>query len=306
MARFIGVCWVPNIGGKILEEQNIREKVDGREVDSGFFRFSFSYNGKGIDVSVDGTRFASIEPFDPMGLCRIKDATGSELDLDASGGVKSDEHAVFIAKHRALWQEFRKLIDGCSAGCPCTAMDNPIPYHHYDNPFDLVAQRFARSLESTADSGFYTDGLSDDVPMSEVAKRALMDETVNSSNVLYFQRYIDMYGGRTSDPDDYRSQILCRKDKSDLARHYYSETHRIESEIRLESMMDTSNRIARGSNEVLDRISEFTRSTNELTQSTNEMSKKSDRKSAISLWVAIATSLMTFTALVVSIYTTML
>lgn len=300
MSRRIGVAWVPNISGNVTSESNLMRLVHGRTVRTESFVFSFHCDEDGVDVSIDGLLFAHIHPFNHRGLCEISDLTGSGMVLEVLKNSDIGKGQEFIARHRALWVEFRKMIDGCSEGCPCTAMDSPIPYTDGSNPFDLIAQKFVRSLESTADSGFYASALGDESP-SSVAKRALMDETVNRSNVLYFQRYIDMYGDRTPNPDDYRSQISCRKDKSDLARHYYSEIHRIESEDRMESMIDISNNIAKGSNKVLDTIREFTESSNKLIESTNRMSQESDHKAKISMYVAIASMFLTFAALVVSI-----
>ena len=295
--RVIGVSWMPNLSGKVFTKSNIRRLVNGRTVHSGFFSFRFDLKGDDIVASVDGESFASIRPVDRMGLCTIVDITGSSLSLEAEDAEGS---LVFIAMHRALWMELRRLVDGCSEGCPCTAMDTPIVFDGTGSMFDLVADKFVRSLESTADSGFYASALGDESP-SAVAKRVLIDETVNRSNVLYFQRYIDMYGDRMSTAEDYRSQIRCRTDKSALASHYYSETHRIESEERLESMICASNSLTESTNEVLDTIRRFTESSNSLIRSTNEMSEKSDRKADLSLKVAIVSMFLTFAALVVNI-----
>lgn len=224
----------------------------------------FKVENNTILVYKDTDIISTIIPIDRSGLCLIYVENNDPTDFDN----------VFL--YRAAWKAFRSMIDGCSDICKCTAMDAPVPIEKEPDYHKLIARAFITTLENITDSAIYATGV-DDPEIATVQIRNLRDTTDQRANIFYFDRFVDLYEVKLSkDIKNYRSQIRCRKDKSDLVRHYYSESHVIGNE-------NLSSQLMKASNETLNCLRDYTESSNRLIEETNKLSQDSEKLAEESL-----------------------
>lgn len=142
-------------------------------------------------------------------------------------------------------------------------MKRPVPIDG-SRATDALVKRFISSLESVSDLGAYIDSGNG----AEAANSQLAEDAASRSNILYFDRFVDMFHEDIEgDIADYRSQIRCRTDKYDLISYCHEEERRILNEDRIAV-----------SNEA---IRDYSDRTLELTMATN-------REARFSKWIAIA------------------
>lgn len=164
---------------------------------------------------------------------------------------------------RSSWEIIRSRMDGMSEYCRCSAMKSPVSIDG-SHASDAIAKRFIASLENITDFDAFVDRMD----RNRAAAYQLVEDAASRSNILYFDRFIDMFHEDIEgDIADYRSQIRCRTDKYDLISHCHEEERRIHNEDRIAV-----------SNEA---IRDYSDRTLELTMTTS-------REARLSKWIAIA------------------
>ncbi len=114
------------------------------------------------------------------------------------------DRSLLSSHMRAMWDTFRKSIDGTSEISECSAMDRPMNPPEDGNIHDAIVMRFIYALENISDYGTHVP--SDDP--HEAALIELRSGTGVDSNILYFDRFVDMFGNElVGDIEDYRSQV---------------------------------------------------------------------------------------------------
>lgn len=250
------VAWIPNISGMVSEPGRLAARLDGLVCsDASSPHYAVGCVGRIVSVSVDSRARLDFEFSDDRGICHVYDR--SETVLAPS------EREVCC---RSVWEIIRSRMDGTSEYCRCSAMMSPVPIDGSHAP-DAIAKRFIASLESITDFDAFVDRRD----RNRAAVYQLAEDAASRSNILYFDRFVDMFrGDMEGDIDDYRSQIRCRTDKYDLISHCHEESRRILN----------GDRIA-VSNEA---IMSYSDRTLELTMTTN-------REARFSRWIAIASML---------------
>lgn len=314
-----GVCWVPNIGGKVTSRNHLETNITDSAVSVFGVSLHIMFDGKVVKVSEPGGRMhIVIEPIDESGLCLIH-ANAEVYPMSDD----SPNDPILSYRIDALWIGFRHLIDGCSEICQCTAMDHVIPYCD-DSPHDDLAGRFITTLENITDANTYARAR--DTSDRSVHEQVLLNETLMRTNILYFQRFVDIYADRLKDCEDYRSQISCRKDKGEIVSHYNSESRSIGQATEIMELVDASNGLAEANNALVESlrtyasesrdideairratesseaaigsVKRYTENISRLSEEMKESTEKSDHKARVSIYIAAVTAVMTFCALV--------
>lgn len=251
------VAWIPNISGTVSEPCRLAARLDGME------RFPAASApchlvhcaGRTVSVSADDGVRLDFEFSDDRGICLVYDR--SETDLSASDRE---------IRCRSSWEIIRSCMDGTSEYCRCPAMRRPVPIDG-SCATDAIAKRFISSLESVSDLGAYIDSGDG----AEAASSQLAEDAASRSNILYFDRFVDMFHEDIEgDIADYRSQIRCRTDKYDLISHCHEERRRILNE---------------------DRIAISNEAIRDYSDRTLELTRTTSREAWFSRWVAIASML---------------
>ena len=228
----IGFGWVPNISGEVTKPEFLSRMVDGASFSiQGFDKsIEFRCQGKEVFVSAGDTDILRIEPIDGRGMCIVYDVMPAGwIDKVASKEI-----------HSSSWHHFINRIDGCSDACNCTAMNSFI----YGTPdklmYDAVARRFIQALENIADVHNNLADL-DEGPQAQASAKLQYDVDLKA-NLIYFNRFVDLFRDDLDDVDNYESQVESRIQKADLIRTYHSEQHRISSSSRIEDLIGSIER----------------------------------------------------------------
>lgn len=253
--REVAFGWVPNIGGTVTSEGNLKSKVDGRSlrIPNSDWEFSFSCDVRKVSVSINGMTIVEIEARDDSGLCIIYDT----IPVPKSSVKKISVSAM----QAAAWSTFRVLIDSSSDVCRCTAMDRPIPFTDGCEAADdacickAVVRRFIQALENITDVDIYVD----EDPHTRARSELDLDSVVRA-NVLYLERFLDIYRLMLGkDLEDYRSQVRSRKDKVAMVRAYHSERHRIENASNTEALINASNELSQATRDLISSMAGYSK-----------------------------------------------
>lgn len=267
-----GLAWIPNISGEITKKEHLSGVLKNKSITVNSRRMSIRLKNDGILIlDESGMPCLTIVPCDCNGLCLIY----APKDVPSIDEL-SPEGVAFKFLVRGIWLKFRSLIDSCSDVCTCTAMDTILA--DGDNRYDCIAKRFTFVLENITDSALYAEFLSDDSDL--IRKRTLRDEVMIRSNILFFQRFIEIYGCQISNTREYWSQIRCRKDKSTMISYYNSELRSIGQVEEIKELIESSNAVV-GS------IGRYTESINELSGSLVDSADRSKVFTYVSIGIAI-------------------
>jgi len=164
----------------------------------------------------------------------------------------------------------------------------------------MIARRFIKALENIADSRTYTEDLI--VKSSvDVAKRNLKDRTVEMANIVYFDRYIDLYEEEIGDQKfEYESQIRCRKEKNAVIRYYFTEEQRIEDNTQVQNQLSESNNIGLETKDLINALKEYSKKASDLDEKTLILTEKTTKEAKWSRYIAIGTLIITLTALILN------
>lgn len=251
------VAWIPNISGTVSEPCRLEARLDGLESASlvSALHHVIRCTGHLVSVSVGDRIRLDFEFSDDRGICLVYDRSET--------GLAPSEREIQCRSSREI---IRSRMDGTSEYCRCPAMKRPVPIDG-SRATDALVKRFISSLESITDFDAFVDRRDS----NRAAVYQLAEDAASRSNILYFDRFIDMFHEDIEgDIADYRSQIRCRTDKYDLISHCHEEERRIFNEDRIAV-----------SNEA---IRDYSDRTLELTMTTN-------REARFSKWIAIASML---------------
>jgi len=135
----------------------------------------------------------------------------------------------------------------------------------------------------------------------DVAKQNLKDRTVEMANIVYFDRFIDLYEKEIEDEkSEYESQIRCRKDKNAVIRDYFTEEQRINESILVQDQLSKSNNIGQETKELINTLKEYSKKTSELDEKTLKLTEKTSNEAKWSRYIAIGTLIITLIALILN------
>lgn len=268
----IAFGWVPNIGKTVTSEKNLHSNVDGRthRVTNSDREYSFVCEGRRITASMDGKEVVEIETLDDSGLCVVygirPNPKAENVHYDSS------------SMHGAVWATFRELVDSSSDYCRCTAMDQLIQIsEECDVPekgcmCKEIVRRFIQALENITDVNIYVD----DDPHSKAVFELDLDSVVRA-NVLYMDRFVDIYAEHLGDElDDYKSQIRCRKEKVAMVRSYHSERHRIQNANNVEALIAASNDLSKASRDLISKMTSYSQDIQQSVQRVGSLVERMD------------------------------
>ncbi len=254
--KAIAFAWVPNISGRVTSEETLKLKVDGHKLktETSDREYTFNCEGHRVCVYAGYTAVMEIEAKDDSGLCVLYD---NIMESD-------DGHYNIESTYEAVWTTFRELVDSSSEIYRCTSMDRPIKITNvcnrpeYNCMCNAIATRFINALESITDVNIYVD-----VSPHERAKMELDLDSVIRTNILYLERFVDLYASSLKEGlEDYKSQIRSRKDKVMMLRAYHSEKHRIENAGNIESLIVASNDLSENTEKLVSKITSYTEASN--------------------------------------------
>lgn len=273
-----GVCWVPNFSGEILWKNRLTSK-DGTKITLQDENLIISFDSKYVTISDNkGIIHSIIEPLDSKGLCLIHAPNGT-LDIEDTTADESQ----FVSAN-VFWIMFKNLTSDCFEPCRCSAMDEIIPYNRV-NPYDAIAKRFVTVLNNITDSAAY-------VKSPELARKyRLDDETILRTNILYFQKFIDLYHDEITNVDSYYSQIRCRKETSELLSHYNSEIRSMDESLETKKILQSINNTMNAVNTCTGHIDAYSEAICKSTISSRRYMLISITIAVVTVAVAIITSL---------------
>ncbi|MCL2317875.1 MAG: hypothetical protein FWC44_02305 [Methanomassiliicoccaceae archaeon] len=193
--------WIPNIEGKVCSPERVRSKFaaveelynSDKEAYKKEYEQTYACDGSGKRITISHEQYGTvvIEALDKDGLCSIEITERKKDDAMAT--------EVWVSK---VWKEFRKIMDGCSNTlCDCTAM---VPIYLEESEktsvHEKIAETFIDALEQLSDGGNYIlePEISGPSPKnliiwSGMAERSMKFSNIAKSNILYFDRFMDMY-----------------------------------------------------------------------------------------------------------------